>query len=161
MQHLIYPRTFTGFECWSSSQTYGILWRSYGISRQIFGLVSSFLSNRLLRVVLEYNLSQEYSVNDEFLKAPFLVLHFSYYTSVTFLMMLPVVLLSMAIILLSTQCDLAPDLCQQKILLLNLNLIYATLDWDKKWLVDFNAAKNHLVSLDRSNNTGATEMKNA
>ena len=31
--------------------------KSYGISGQIFGLVSSFLSNRLLRVVLECNLS--------------------------------------------------------------------------------------------------------
>ena len=37
----------------------------------------------------------------EFLKAPFLVLHFSYYTLLTFLMMLSV-LLSMLMILLST-----------------------------------------------------------
>ena len=38
----------------------------------------------------------------EFLKAPFLVLHFSYYTLMTFLMMLSVILLSMLMILLST-----------------------------------------------------------
>ena len=37
--------------------------KSYGISGQIFGLVSSFLSNRLLRVVLEGKSSQEYPVN--------------------------------------------------------------------------------------------------
>ena len=37
----------------------------------------------------------------EFLKAPFLVLHFSYYTFMTFLMMLSVILLSMLMILLS------------------------------------------------------------
>ena len=30
-----------------------------------------------------------------------------------------------------------------------------TLDLGRKWLVDFNAGKNQLVSFDRSNNTGA------
>ena len=39
----------------------------------------------------------------EFLKAPFLVLHFSYYTLMT-LLMLSVILLSMLMILLSYQC---------------------------------------------------------
>ena len=38
----------------------------------------------------------------EFLESPFLVLHFSYYTLMTFLMMLSVILLSMLMILLST-----------------------------------------------------------
>ena len=38
----------------------------------------------------------------DFLKTPFLVLHFSYYTLMTFLMMLSVILLSMLMILLST-----------------------------------------------------------
>ena len=38
----------------------------------------------------------------EFLRAPFLVPHFSYYTLMTFLMMLFVILLSMLMILLST-----------------------------------------------------------
>ena len=36
---------------------------SYGTSGQIFGLISSFLSNRLLRVVLHDKSSQEYPVN--------------------------------------------------------------------------------------------------
>ena len=40
----------------------------------------------------------------EFPKASFLVLHFSYYTSMTFLMILSVILLSMLIILLSILC---------------------------------------------------------
>ena len=44
--HLIYPRL-----------------KSYGISGQIFGLISSFLSNRRLRVVLDGKSSQEYPVN--------------------------------------------------------------------------------------------------
>ena len=29
----------------------------------------------------------------------------------------------------------------------------------KKWLVDFNAGKTRLVSLDRSNNTGSIDVK--
>ena len=37
--------------------------KSYGISSQIFGLISSFLSNRQLRVVLDGKFSQEYPVN--------------------------------------------------------------------------------------------------
>ena len=39
--------------------------KSYGISGQIFGLISSFLSNRRLRVVLDGKFSQEYLVNAE------------------------------------------------------------------------------------------------
>ena len=37
--------------------------KSYGILGQIFGLISSFLSNRWLRVVLDGKSSQEYPVN--------------------------------------------------------------------------------------------------
>ena len=37
--------------------------KSYGISGQIFGLISSFLSNRRLRVVLHGKSSQEYPLN--------------------------------------------------------------------------------------------------
>ena len=37
--------------------------KSYGISGQIFGLISSFLSNRRLQVVLDEKSSQEYPVN--------------------------------------------------------------------------------------------------
>ena len=37
--------------------------KSYGISGQIFGLISSFLSNRRLRVVMDGKSSQEYPVN--------------------------------------------------------------------------------------------------
>ena len=43
--------------------------------------------------------------------------------------------------------------------LLNLNLNYATLDWGRKWLVDFNARKIQQVSFDRSNNFGAIDVK--
>ena len=37
--------------------------KSYGISGQIFGLISSFLSNRQLQVVLDGKSSQKYPVN--------------------------------------------------------------------------------------------------
>ena len=50
----------------------------------------------------------------EFLKAPFLVLHFFYYTLMTLLMMLSVILLSMLMILLSNLCHQASDLWQQE-----------------------------------------------
>ena len=42
---------------------------------------------------------------------------------------------------------------------LNLNLIYETLDWGKKWLVEFNVGKTQLVSFDRSNNNGSIDLK--
>ena len=146
--------------------------KSYGISGQIFGLISSFLSNRRLRVVLDGKSSQEYLVMREFLKAPFLVLHFSYYTLMVFLM-LSVILLSMLMILLSvlsvighlicgnnlnwilnfitlcSKCDRASDLWQQLELDSELESdLRDTVDWSKKWLVDFNAVflrKNHLL----------------
>ena len=37
--------------------------KSYGMSGQIFGLISSFLSNRRLQVVLDGKSSQKYSAN--------------------------------------------------------------------------------------------------
>ena len=33
------------------------------------------------------------------------------------------------------------------------------MDWAKKWLVDFNAGKTHLVSFEWSNNTGSIDVK--
>ena len=73
--------------------------KSYGISGQIFGLISSFLSNRRLRVVLDGKSSQAYPVNVGVLKVLFLLLYFSYYTLMIFLTMLSVILLSMLMIL--------------------------------------------------------------
>ena len=34
-----------------------------------------------------------------------------------------------------------------------------TVDWGKKWLVDFNAEKTQLVSFDWSNNNGSIDVK--
>ena len=134
--------------------------KSSGISGQIFGLISSFLSNRRLRVVLDGRSSKNIQLMREFLKAPFLVLHFSYYTLVIFLTMLSVILLSMLMILLSILSVIGHLICGNNLKwLLNLNLIYETLDWGKKWLVDFNAGKTRLVSFDRSNNNGSIDVK--
>ena len=48
------------------------------------------------------NLDKNIQLIIEFLKASFLVLHFSYYTLVTFLMMSSVILVSVLMILFST-----------------------------------------------------------
>ena len=76
--------------------------RSYVISGHIFHLLSSFLSNRQLWVVLNMKSSQEYPGNAGGPQFFFLILQFSCYTLMTFLMMLSVILLSMLMILLST-----------------------------------------------------------
>ena len=34
-----------------------------------------------------------------------------------------------------------------------------TVEWDRKWLIDFNAGKTQLVLFDRVNNTGGIDMK--
>ena len=75
--------------------------KSYGVSGQIFGLISSFLSNRLLRVIVDGKSSQEYSVNFEFAQGSILCPAF-YYTLMTFLLIVSVILLSMLMIVLST-----------------------------------------------------------
>ena len=95
----------------------------------------------------------------EFLKAPLLVLLFSYNTLMTFLVKLSVMLLSMMRILLSS-LSVIRQLWQQLKLASELESdLRDTVDWNKKWLVDFNAGKTHLL-FDWSNNTGAFDVKN-
>ena len=63
-------------------------------------------------------------------------------------------------ITLYSKCDQASDLWQQHELASELESdLQDTVDWGKKWLVDFNAGKTQLVLLDRSNNTGAIDVK--
>ena len=73
----------------------------------------------------------------ESLKAPFLVLHFSYYTLMTFLMMLSVILLSMLMILLSILNVIRHLICGNSLnWFLNLDLIYKTLwTWARSGLL--------------------------
>ena len=58
------------------------------------------------------------------------------------------------------KCDQASDLWQQLELASELESdLGDTVDWGRKWLVDFNAGKTQLVSFDWSNNTGAIDVK--
>ena len=60
---------------------------------------------------------------------------------------------------LYSKFDQASDLRQQLELASALESdLRDNVDWDKKWLVDFNVGKTQLVSLDRSNN-GSIDMK--
>ena len=76
--------------------------------------------------------------------------------------MLSVILLSMLMIPISI-LSVIRHLIYGNILnwLLNLSLIYIqdTVDWGKKWLVDFNAGKTQLVWFDWSNNNSSIDMK--
>ena len=94
----------------------------------------------------------------EFLKAPFLVLHFSYYTLMTFLMMLSVMLLSIADdTSLYSKWDQASDLSEELKLASELESDLESV-WNRKWLVDFDAGKTQLVWYDRSNGIGAIDV---
>ena len=99
--------------------------KSYGIYLALFLLFSAIGSFGWFRMG---NLHKNIQLMLEFLKGLFLVLHFSYYTLVTFLMMLSVILVSMLMILLSTLNVIRHLICGNNLnWLLNLNLIYETL----------------------------------
>ena len=86
--------------------------KSYGISGQIFGLISSFLRNGGFGSFWMGNLHKNIRLMLVFLKGLFLVLHFSYYALMTFLMMLSVILLSTLMILLSTLNAIGHLICR-------------------------------------------------
>ena len=61
---------------------------------------------------------------------------------------------------LYSKCDQASNLWQQLELASELESdLRFTVDWGRKWLVDFNAGKTQLVSFDRSKNTGAIDVR--
>ena len=61
---------------------------------------------------------------------------------------------------LYSNCDQASDLCQQLEMASELESnLQDTVDWGKKWLVDFNAGKTQLVLFDRSDNNGSLDVK--
>ena len=135
--------------------------KSYGISGQIFGLISFFLSNRQLRVVLDGKSSQEYPVNAGVPQGS--ILGFTLF--LLYINDLPDdVICNTAIYAddttLYSKCDQASDLWQQLELASELESdLRDTVDWGRKWLVDFNAGKTQLVLFDRSKNTGAIDVK--
>ena len=133
----------------------------YRISGQIFGLVSSFPSNRQLWVVLDGKSSQEYPVNAGVPQGSILgpTLFLLYINDLP-----DDVICNIAIYAddttLYSKCDQASDLWQQIELASELESdLQDTVDWGRKWLVDFNAEKTQLVSFDRSKNTGAIDVK--
>ena len=135
--------------------------KSYGISGQIFGLISSFLRNRRLQVVLDGKSSQEYPVD---VRVP----QGSILGSTLFLLYInglpDDVICDVAIYAddttLYSKCDAACDLWQQLELASELESdLQDTVDWGKKRLADFNVGKTQLVSFDQSNNNGSIDMK--
>ena len=118
----------------------------------LFSVLSSF------GWFLTGNLHNNIQLMVDFLKGSFMVQYFSYYTLMTFLMMLSVILLSMLMILLLTLNVIRHLICgNNQNWLLNLNLIYK-IYWGRKWLVDLNAGKTQLASFDQSN-SGAIVVK--
>ena len=151
---MIYPRLRTGF---------GILFFFTKLSLAEFQV--RYLALFLLFSVIDgfgwfwmRSLHKNIQLMLELLKAPFFILHFSFYTLMTFLMMLSVILLSMLMILHSTlKCDQAS---QQLELASELESdLWVTVNWGRKWLIDFDAGNFQLVSFDRSNDTGAIDVK--
>ena len=61
---------------------------------------------------------------------------------------------------LYSKCNLASYLWQQLELASELESdLRDTVNWGRKWLVDFSAGKTQLVSFDQSNNTAAIDVK--
>ena len=61
---------------------------------------------------------------------------------------------------LYSKCDWASDLWQQLELASELeSYLRDTVDWGKKWLVDFSAGKTQLILFDRSNDNGSIDVK--
>ena len=122
--------------------------KSYGILGQIFGLISSFLSNRWLQVVLDGKSLQEYPVDvgvpqGSILGPTVFLLYINDFPDNV------ISNLSMLMILLFILNVTRHLICGSNLnRLLNLNLNYETLDWGKKWLVYINAGKTQLVSFD-------------
>ena len=117
--------------------------QSYGISGQIFDLISFFLSNRQLRVVLDGKSSQEYPVNAGVPQGSILgpTLFLQYINDLP-----DDVICNIAIYAddttLYSKCGQASYLWQQLQLASEVESdLRDTVDWGRKWLVDFNAGK--------------------
>ena len=145
--HLIYPRLLT--------------LKSYGISGQIFSLISSFLSNRRLPVVLDGKSSQEYPVNTGVPQGSILgpTLFLLYINNLPDDVICDIAIYADDTTLFS-RCDRVSDLWQQLELASELESdLRDTVDWGKKWLVDFNAGNTQLVLFDWSNNNDSIDVK--
>ena len=130
-------------------------------SGQIFGLIFSFLSNRRLQVVLDGKSSQEYPVNAGVPQGSILgpTLFLLYINDLPDDAICNIAIYADDTTLYS-KCNQVSDLWQQLELASELESdLRDTVDWGRKWLVDFNAGKTQLVSFDWSKNTGAIDAK--
>ena len=117
--------------------------KSYGISSQIFGFISFFLSNKRVRVVLDGKYSQEYPVNAGVLQGSILCLTlFLLYINDLPANAIRDIGIHAIDTALYSRCDQVSDLWQQLELASELESdLRETLDWGKKWLVGLNAGK--------------------
>ena len=75
-------------------------------------------------------------------------------------MILYVILLYMLMIRVYSKCDQASNLWQQVEQASEFESdIQDTVDWGRKWVVDFNTGKTQIVLFDWSNNAGAIDVK--
>ena len=124
LKHLVYPRLSTEF---------GILvfFKSYGFQVRYLALFILFLVIGGFRWFWMENLNKNIQFILKFLKGSFFIPHLSYYTLMTFLMVLlslPVILLSMLTIVLSAVNVIRHLICGNNYdWPLNLNLTYETL----------------------------------
>ena len=136
--------------------------KSYGISGQIFDLISTFLSNRRLPVVLDGKSSQKYLVNARVLQGSILgpTLFLLYINDLPDDVICDIAIYADDTTLYS-KCDRTSDLWQQLELASELESdLQDTVDWGKKWLfVDFSSGKIQLVSFDWFNANGSTDVK--
>ena len=118
----IYVETGNAWECNFAQSLFVLI-------NWIFSDKKSFTKNPTKNLVQKIILHKNNQLMLEFLKAPFLVPHFSYYTLMTFLMTLSVILPSMLMILLSVLSVIMHLICSNNLnWLLNLNLILETLE---------------------------------
>ena len=124
--------------------------RSFGISGKIFGLISSFLSNWWLSVVLDGKFSQEYSVNAGVPQGSIHGrTHFLLYINDRPDDVICDIFIYADYTTLCCKCDQTSDLSQQLELASELKSdLQDTMDWGDKWLVYFNAGETQLVLFD-------------
>ena len=106
---MIYPRLLSGF--FSHVGLFHKL-KSYEISGQLFGLILFPVTDRFYCFWMG-SVCKNIQLMLVFFKALFLVLHFSCYTLMTFLMIIFVIMISVLMILLSTPSEQVSNLRQQ------------------------------------------------